>query len=63
MKREYDFEINRRNIPNLDLYTKLLLAFYGFLGFNYLLIFLYAKFIVKSKFSIMILFLSVIFLR
>lgn len=62
MKKEYNSWENRHNIPNLDLYTRLQGMFYGFLGVNYLLVFFYARFVLKFKNNIMILFLSMLFL-
>lgn len=40
MKKEYDDLANRRNIPNLDLYTKLIGLSYISMGINMLIVYL-----------------------
>lgn len=60
MKKEYNFWANKQNIPNLKLYTQLTGVFYGTLGLNFLLCFLYGKYVLKFEFASLILILSVI---
>lgn len=59
MKKKYD-EANYRTIHYLDLYTKLLGMFWGSLGANFFLVFLYWKFVLQYENSFMVLVLSVI---
>ena len=60
MKKEYDFWSNKRNIPHLELYTKLIGIFWGLLGVNFLMIFFYWKFILQYENSGLILVLSIV---
>lgn len=60
MKKEYDFWANKRNIPHLELYTKLIGMFLGLLGVNFLLIYFYWKFILQYENAGLILVLSII---
>ncbi len=48
MKKEYNEYANKRNIPNLELYTQLLGIFYGTLGLNFLLCFFQWKYTMQS---------------
>lgn len=60
MKKEYDFWANKRNIPHLELYTKLIGIFWGLLGVNLLMIFFYWKYILQYEKSGLILILSIV---
>lgn len=60
MKKEYDFWANKRNIPHLELYTKLIGIFWGLLGVNFLMIFFYWKFILQYENSGLILVISIV---
>ena len=51
MKKEYDFFVNKRNTPHLDLYTKLIGIFYFFLGTNMELSFLYSKYLEQQEYA------------
>ena len=53
MGKKYDYYVSRRNTPHLDLYTRLIGMFYGFLGFNFLLVFLYATILKKTEHNIL----------
>ena len=37
MKKDYDYYVNRKNTPHLDLYTKLIGMFYFWNGMNFIL--------------------------
>ena len=60
MKKEYDFWANKQNIPQLDLYTKLLKLFCGYTGLNFLLGFLYARLWGDFQYNALFLVLSII---
>ena len=60
MRKEYNEYANKRNIPNLELYTQLLGIFYGTLGFNLLLCFFQWKYILKLDDSVLVLMLSIV---
>ena len=60
MKKDYEFWASEKTIKNLDLYTKLIGIFFASLGFNFLLVFLYWKFVSEHEFSGLILLLSVL---
>lgn len=60
MKKDYNFWVNKHNIPNLKLYTQLIGIFYGTLGLNFLLCFLYWKYILKWEHAGMVLILSIL---
>ena len=60
MKKDYEFWASNKTIKNLDLYTKLIGIFFASLGFNFLLVFLYWKFVYEHEFSGLILLLSVL---
>lgn len=60
MKKEYDFWVNKHNVPNLKLYTLLMGIFYGTLGLNFLCCFLYGKRELKLEYADLILILSII---
>lgn len=62
MKKEYNFYANKRNTPNLDLYTVLIGFAYGSMAFNCFITFIYAKFIIQWEYSHMCLVLSIILL-
>lgn len=47
MKKKYDDHADYRTIHYLDLYTKLLGMFWGSLGVNFFLVFLYWKFVLQ----------------
>lgn len=51
MKKEYDFFVNRRNTPHLDLYTKLIGTFGFCLGTNFVLGFIYAMYIEQREYA------------
>ena len=55
MKREYNFWANERNTPKLKLYTHLAGFFFGTLGLNFLLCFLYGEFFLELEYSGLIL--------
>ena len=61
MKKEYNEYANKRNIPNLELYTQLLGIFYGTLGLNSLLCFFKWKYTMESdsKYAVLFLMLSI----
>lgn len=49
MKKEYDWIANKRNIPNLDLYTKLI-GFYSLsMGINFFVMYICSKFIFPDE--------------
>lgn len=50
MKKDYDDYANRRNIPHLDLYTKLIGMFYFWTGTNFILGGLYALYINQKEY-------------
>ena len=62
MKKEYNEYANKRNIPNLELYTQLLGIFYGTLGLNSLLCFFKWKYTMESdsKYAVLFLMLSIV---
>lgn len=60
MKKEYVFWADKHNIPNLKLYTQLTGTFYGTLGLNFLLCFLYGKYIMELEHAELILILSIL---
>lgn len=60
MKKDYEFWANKKTVKNLELYTKLAGTFFCSLGFNFLLIFIYSKFIFEYKFAGLVLILSVL---
>lgn len=60
MKKKYNFWPNKHNIPNLKLYTQLTGIFYGTLGLNFLLCFLYVKYIMELEYAGMFLTLSIL---
>ena len=60
MGKKYDYYVSRRNTPHLDLYTRLIGMFYGFLGFNFLLVFLYAVTLEEKGYNILYLVLSIL---
>lgn len=60
MKKEYNFWANKHNIPNLKLYTQLTGIFYGTLGLNFLLCFLYGKYILELEYAGLVLILSIL---
>lgn len=60
MKKEYEFWVNKQNIPHLDLYTKILKLFCGYTGLNFLLGFLYARFWGDFQYNVLFLVLSII---
>ena len=60
MKKEYNFWANKHNIPNLKLYTKLIGIFYGTLGLNFFLCFLYGKFTLELEYAGLALILSIL---
>lgn len=60
MKKGYDFWANKQNIPQLDLYTKLLKLFCGYTGLNFLLGFLYARLRIDFQYNVLFLVLSII---
>lgn len=49
MKKKYDDHADYRTIHYLDLYTKLLGMFWGSLGVNFFLVFLYWKFVLQYQ--------------
>ena len=60
VKKGYDFWANKHNIPNLKLYTQLIGIFYGTLGLNFLLCFLYWKYELKLEYAGLMLVLSIL---
>lgn len=62
MKQGYESEATKRNIPNLELYTKLIGIWYFSTGLNFLLVFLYGKYVLNFEFDILfaILMLSIL---
>lgn len=60
MKKKYDDHADYRTIHYLDLYTKLIGMFWGSLGVNFFLVFLYWKFVLQYGDSFMVLGLSII---
>ena len=60
MKKKYNFWPNKHNIPNLKLYTQLTGIFYGTLGLNFLLCFLYGKYILELEYAGFVLILSIL---
>lgn len=60
MKKRYNFWVTKYNVPNLELYTQLLGVFYVTLGLNFLLCFLYAKFIMELEYAGLVLILSIL---
>ena len=60
MKKEYNFWANKHNIPKLKLYTQLIGVFYVTLGLNFLLCFLYGKFIRDLEYAGLVLILSIL---
>ena len=59
MKRGCDFWASKHNIPNLKLYTQLIGVFYSTLGLNFLLCFLYWKYIMNLEHAGVILAISI----
>lgn len=59
MNKRYDFWINKRNTPNLKLYTQLAGVFYSTLGLNFLLCYLYGKYLLEVEYAGLILLLSI----
>ena len=57
MKKYYDYYVNRRNTPHLDLYTKLIGMFYFWNGMNFILGSAYALSIGQKKLAVSGLFL------
>ena len=51
VKKYYDYYVNRRNTPHLDLYTKLIGMFYFWNGMNFILGSAYALSIGQKKIS------------
>ncbi len=62
MKNKSDFWATTKNIPHLYLYTKLIGCCFSFVGLNFLIMFLYLKFINQNKFDILLLFLGILML-
>ena len=60
MKKDYDFWANKKTINNLELYTKLAGIFFSSLGLNFLLVFIYWKFVVGYEFAGLVLILSIL---
>ena len=52
MKKYYDYYVNRRNTPHLDLYTKLIGMFYFWNGMNFILGSAYALSIGQKKLAV-----------
>ena len=61
MKKEYNEYANKRNIPNLELYTQLKGIFYGTSGLNLLLCFFQWKYtmVSESEYAVLFLMLSI----
>ncbi len=62
LKKQKEFYANKRNTPNLDLYTSLIGLAYGSMAFNCFLTFVYAEVILKWEYSQMCLILCIIML-
>ena len=60
MKKYYDYYVNRRNTPHLDLYTKLIGMFYFWNGMNFILGSAYALSIGQKKLAVSGLFLGIL---
>ena len=60
MKKYYDYYVNRRNTPHLDLYTKLIGMFYFWNGMNFILGSVYALSIGQKKLVVSGLFLGIL---
>lgn len=60
MKKDYEFWANKKTINNLDLYTKVTGIIFFSLGFNFLLVFIYWKFVVGYEFAGLVLMLSIL---
>ena len=60
MKKDYDYYVNRKNTPHLDLYTKLIGMFYFWNGMNFILGSVYALSIGQKKLVVSGLFLGIL---
>ncbi len=60
MKKDYEFWANKKTVKNLELHTKLAGMFFGSLSFNFLLVFIYLRYIFDYKFAGLVLMLSVL---
>lgn len=60
MKKDYDYYVNRKNTPHLDLYTKLIGMFYFWNGMNFILGSAYALSIGQKKLAVSGLFLGIL---
>lgn len=49
MKKKYDDWANKRTIPNLELYTKLIGIYYSSIATNYLFAFFYGKYVLHTE--------------
>ena len=61
MKKERNYNASTLNVPHIALYTELIGFFYATLGINFLISFIYTKFIDEVQFAVGFFILSVMF--